>query len=132
VQSLQDHLLGGLGMDSAEGLLVELLRLDEIAHLSSGLKGLGLRNCDLGGGIFYLLSNQSAAKDAHLAGLGIDAHVNILVTGCAAVSGLDRFLDGPDELFSRDALFSVELQEGANEISTHFAPPVDYARSPSI
>jgi hypothetical protein len=31
VEALQDDLLGGLGVDPAEGLLVELLGLDEIA-----------------------------------------------------------------------------------------------------
>jgi hypothetical protein len=124
VQSLQDHLLGGLGVDSAESLLVELFGLDQLADLGAGLECLSLGHCHLGGGIVDLFSYQPGAEDAHLAGFSIDADVNILVTGGTAVRRLDRLLDGPDELLSRDALLSVELQEGAYEVSTQLAPPL--------
>ena len=128
VQALQHDLLGGLGVDAAEGLLVELLGLDEIADHGAGLVRLGLGNGHLGRRVLDLLDDQPGAEDAHLAGFGVDADVDVLVAGRAAVGRLDRLLDGPDELLARDALLSVQLQEGADEISTHLAPPVLSAR----
>ena len=124
VEPLQHDLLGGLGVDPAEGFLVELLGLDEIARLRVRLEGLGVLDGDLGRGILDLLDHAASAEDAHLARLGVDADVDVLVARRPAVRRLDRLLDGPDQLLARDALLSVELQEGADEISAHFAPPV--------
>ena len=124
VQSLQDHLLGHLGMDSAEGLLVELCRLDEIARHRARLEGLGVGDADLSSGILDLLGHEARPEDADLAGVGIDSDVDVLVAGGASIGGLNGLLDGPNQLLPRDPLLSVELQEGADEIPTHFAPPV--------
>ena len=131
MKALQHDLLGRLGVDPAERLLVQLLGLDEIADPGSGLDRLGLFDGHLGGRVFDLFDHQAGAEDADLAGLPVDADVDVLVTRGAAVGRLDRLLDGPDQLLPGDALFRVQLQESANEISTHFAPPVRYARPPS-
>ena len=127
VQPLQDDLLGRLGVDSAEGLLIELFRLDKIAQLRTRLEGLGVDHADLSRRILDLLGHETRPEDADLAGVGIDSDVDVLVAGGTLIRGLNGLLDGPNQLLPRDPLLSVELQEGADEIPTHFAPPVSPA-----
>ena len=67
VQSLQDDLLGHLGVNSAEGILVELCRLDEIARHRARLEGLGVGDADLSSGILDLLGHETRPEDADLA-----------------------------------------------------------------
>ena len=124
VKPLQDYLLGCLSVDPAEGLLVELLGLHEIADFGVGLDGLRLRDGQLRGRILDLIDDKPRSEDANLAGLGIDTDVDVFIARGSAVRGLDRLLDGPNQLLPRYALLGVQLQEGADEISTHFAPPV--------
>ena len=83
------------------------------------VEGLRLVDGDLGELVLDLLDDAAGAVDADLAGLGVDADVDVLVTGDAPVGGLDAVLDGADELFAGDLLLGVQLQEGADEVSTH-------------
>jgi hypothetical protein len=85
----------------------------------------------LRGGVLYLLHHEPGPIDAHLPSLAIDPNLDVLVAGDTPVGRLDRLLDGPNQLLPGDALLSVQLQERADEITTHFAPPVRFARSPS-
>jgi hypothetical protein len=79
----------------------------------------GVLEGDLGQLVLDLVDDPTSAKDADLAGLGVDPDVDVLVTGDASICGLDAVLDGPDELLARDLLFGVELEEGTDEVSTH-------------
>ena len=73
----------------------------------------------LGELVLDLADDAARAKDADLAGLGIDPDMDVLVAGDAPIGGLDAVLDGSDELLARDLLLGVELEEGADEVSTH-------------
>ena len=73
----------------------------------------------LGEFVLDLADDAARAKDADLAGLGIDPHVDVLVTGHPTVGRLDAVLDGSDQLLARDLLFGIELEEGTDEVSTH-------------
>jgi hypothetical protein len=64
-------------------------------------------------------SGRPRPIDADLARLGVDGDVDVLVTGDTPICRLDRLLDGPDQLLSRDLLFGVQLEEGTDEVSTH-------------
>ena len=59
--------------------------------------------------VLDLADDAARAKDADLAGLGIDPHMDILVTGNPPIRRLDAVLDGSDQLLTRDLLLSVEL-----------------------
>jgi hypothetical protein len=100
VEPLEDDLLGSLGVDPPERFLIELLGLDQIAGLRARLEGLSFRHADLGGGIFYLFHDHARPEDAHLARLGVDANVDVLVPRSPAVGGLNRLLDGPNQLLA--------------------------------
>ena len=65
---------------------------------------LSVRDGHLRGRVLDLLDDEAGPEDAHLAGLGIDADVDVLVAGRAPVGRLDRLFDGPDQLLPRDAL----------------------------
>ena len=118
-QALQDDLLGRLGVDAPEVARIELLDLDEIAHVGIGLVGLRLIERELGERILDLLDHRAGAVGADLAGVGVDLDVDVLDPVRPAPGGLDRLFDGPDQLLFGDLLLGVELQEGADEIATH-------------
>ncbi len=74
---------------------------------------------DLGQLVLDLVDDAAGAKDADATGLGVDPDVDVLVTGDAPVRRLDAVLDGSDQLLTGDLLLRVELEEGADEVSTH-------------
>ena len=117
--ALEHDLLGGLGADPAEDVAVQLLGLDEIAEVGVGLDGPRLVDRHLGEFVLDLADDAARAKDADLAGLGIDPHVDVLVTGDPPIGRLDAVFDGSDELLAGDLLFGIELEEGTDEVSTH-------------
>ena len=117
--ALEHDLLGRLGADAAEDVAIELLGLHQVADLGARLVRLGLLQGHLCELVLHLADDAARAKDADLAGLGIDPHMDVLVTGDATVRGLDAVLDGADQLFAGDLLFGVELEEGTDEVSTH-------------
>ena len=116
---LQHDLLGRLGADPTEDVAIELLGLDHVADLGGGVVDLGIGQGDLGELVLDLGGDASRAVDPDLARLGIDADVDVLVTGDAPIGGLDPVLDGPDQLLAGDLLLGVELEEGTDEVSTH-------------
>src|SRR4029077_17058932 len=67
--------------------------------------------------------HAAGAEDADAAALGIDPDVDVLVATDAPVCGLDGLFDRSNELFAGDLLLRVQLEEGADEVSTHHAPP---------
>ena len=69
------------------------------------------------------LTDAAGPEDADLAGLGVDPDVDVLVAADPPVGRLDGLLDGADELLARDLLLGIQLEEGADEIATHHAPP---------
>ena len=131
VEALADDLHGGLRVDTAECLLIELLGFDELADLRVGLDGLSVRECDLRGGIVDLLDDQARAKHTHVAGIGIHLDVDVLVAGLAAVGGFDRLFDGSNQLLSWNALFRRSAAGARRRNLDPFAPPVRLCRSPS-
>ena len=107
--ALEDDLLGGLRADPAEDVAIELLGLDEVAEVGAGVERLGLLDGHLGEFVLDLADDAARAKDADLAGLGIDPNMDILVTGDPPIRRLDAVLDGSDQLLARDLLLGVEL-----------------------
>src|SRR5207244_8778228 len=63
------------------------------------------------------------AERADLACVRVDPHVDVLVALGATPGGLDRLLDRADELLPGNLLLGIQLQECADEITTHCAPP---------
>ena len=63
----------------------------------------------LGEFVLDLADDAARAEDADLAGLGIDPHMDVLVTGHPPIRRLDAVLDGSDQLLTRDLLLGVEL-----------------------
>jgi hypothetical protein len=122
-EPLEDDLLGRLGVDAPEVLGVELLGLDELAHPGVGLVLASLIHRELGERVLDLVDDVLRPEHSDLAGLRIDADVNVLVAFGPPIRGLDGFLDRPDQLLAGDLLLGVELEEGAHEITTHAAPP---------
>jgi hypothetical protein len=79
---LHDHLLGGLGGDTAPQLNINGI-LDDIPHLQGGIAGPGLGQGDLGVGIlqsgpfFGVLDHLPAPEGMVFAGGAIDGHAGI-------------------------------------------------------
>ena len=119
-QALADDLARDLGADAAEMGRLELLVLEEVTETGLGVVRLGLVEVPLGRGVLHLGDDRAGAEDAHLAGVDIESHEDVLVPGRdAAIRRLDRVLDGPHELLPGDALLGVQLEERADELSTH-------------
>ena len=123
-QPLQDDLLGGLGMDAPERLLVELLGLDEVADGRRGVVDLRVGRADLGQRILDLADHAPRAEDPDLA--RVSASMRTWMSSSPpdpAVRRLDGLFDSSDQLLARNLLLCVQLEEGADEIATHHAPP---------
>ena len=104
-------------------LRIELFRLDEVAELGVGIDGVRLVHGEFRGRVSHLGDHRPRTERPDLAGLGVDPYLDILVTLGPAPGGLDRVLDGVDQLFTRDLLLRIELKERTHELSTHVAPP---------
>ena len=126
-QPLQDDLLGGLGVDPAEGLGVELLGRHQVADLGRRVDRPGLLEGELGQRILDLGDHGPGPERPDLPGLAVDPDLDVLVALGPPVGRLDGILDGPDELLARDLLLRVELQQGGDEVTIHVAPPVTTA-----
>jgi hypothetical protein len=98
---------------------VELLGLDQVAETRLGVDGVRLLDRHLGELVLDLAHDAAGAEDADLAGLRVDADMDVLVAGDPTIGGLDAVLDSPDQLLARDLLLGVELQEGTDEVTTH-------------
>ena len=118
--ALEDDLLGGLGADAAEDVAVELLGLDQVADLGVGLDALTASSTVISVSSSSISSTTRRARKTRMRpDLGVDPDVDVLVAGHAPIRRLDAVLDGPDQLLTRDLLLRVELEEGADEVSTH-------------
>ena len=102
------HVLGDADLGSHAGGRVDLLcGADE--HLELGILDLVGRGDDL-----------VLAVDADLAGLRVDAHHDVLGgVGIAAIGGFDRLLQGLDQDLLGNALLSVQLEQGSDEVPVH-------------
>ena len=106
---------------------VELLVLHEVAELGVRLEALGLVERELDQRVLDHRDGRLGAVDAHASGLDVQADVDVLVAGGdAPVGRLDGLLHGADELLAGDALLRVQLQKGADEFTTHVAPPLHH------
>ena len=132
--ALEDDLLGGLGADPTKDVTVQLLRLHGVAGLRVGVVDDGIRNGDLGQFVLDLLDDQPRPEDPDPTTFAVDADLDVLVACNAAVGGLDPVLHRPDQLLPGDLLLRVELEEGANEVSTHdrHLHTARYAVSPAL
>ena len=96
--ALQDDLLGGLGADPTKDVAVELLGLHQIADLGIRIVDARLVDGHLDDLVFHLVDDATRAKDADLAGLGIDPNMDVLIARDTPIRRLDAVLDGSDQL----------------------------------
>ena len=119
-KTLQDDLLGALRSDPAEIVGGDLLDLDEVAHRRVGSESARFGHVHLEALVLDGGDDLFLAGDVDLARLGIDPDVDVLVPcGDIAVGRANGFLDRLDERLPGNALFGIQLQEGADEVTAH-------------
>ena len=88
-QSLEDHLLGGLGVDPAERLGVELLGGHQVAESGGRVDGVRFLDGELGQRVLDLGDHGPRPERPDLAGLAVDPDLDpVLVPLGPAVGGL--------------------------------------------
>ena len=126
-QALEDDLLGRLGVNSTERVGIHLLDLDQVAEDGAGIEGLGLVEAEFGQRVDDLADRDLGPEDPDPARVPVDPDAYVLVPGLTPVGGLDRVLDGVDQLIARNLLLGVELEQRGDEVTIHGAPPVTSA-----
>jgi hypothetical protein len=122
-QSLAEELRCHLGVDSAEGCVLEITEPDQVANLGIGLDLARLVDGEFDRRILDLVDDVHRAIGLEAAGVGIPVGKNVLVAGGgAAVCGLDGLAERGHELLARNVLLGVQLQERAGNVAVHAAP----------
>jgi len=118
---LQDHLLGGLGADAAEGFGLERL-LDHVAEGGVGVLGHGIGDRDLVRRLLVLLVGHDgpAAEGRIVAGLAVDLHADIdLVLEALLGRRGERHLQRQEHRVLGDVLLARQRIDQQQDFATH-------------
>ena len=125
MQKLRHRLTGGLGGDTAELGGIDLL-LDDIAHLSAGLEGLGFLDVNLEFGVADRIHHAQNRPSLQLAVLGVDLDLQILAgINPLQGGGFDGVDDRRDHVGARDAPFLLHVFEDGEDFLAHVESSIE-------